>query len=960
MADQLEDVSKVLKTRRLHLEESLNQFDSELQGDASVTILKELMSQVRSRKTQYEKSYDLFIGLGGVNDREDRSNSENNQRYIGFLKDLESKERRDADRVSQSVVVPADPIQPVRSKLRPLNLSLSKFSGDSTEWPAFWVQFENLVHTNNELSNIEKFSYLKDALQGEAERRLHGFRGVDNEYDEAIKLLEEAYANPRELKRDLARRITDLSAPTMDPQSLTTFQIDFHGAMKQLRGYDKDVDTYDFLLADILTRKLPQKFKDFLFNLYKKSDYSTQELYNGIRDYVKQAKLQHNPIDSSRLVKDKPISYPTPAPRTTIAAFTSTDTNDCMFCQENHYTKHCFRYMTVEDRRRRLQELGKCKRCLQNSHQGACAIHLSNCRYCGKGNHHMYLCFFEFPAGNRDTFKREDITSSNVTSTSQNKPGKSQSSKTSSEGSSSHQHSNRLNLSKPETTSLNHNSFHCLGEEPRFPNYLNPTTALPTARVTAHGLDEVLKTRAFFDQGSQRTVITRSLQRKLNLSPLTTVDLTVCHGFNDIKPAQSYDLVKFDISLGNCTRNIYAMVAEELPKSIKSPGLAETAKLLRKKHVLLADDYDVDEVTGVHILIGTDFYGRFVTNLTHKFGVDLIETPGGYMIYGPVSSGQISGGIINSSQILISRITVHPNPAVHQLDDISDTYTPIQSSRGTPDKVNLIVQCNTVIKNQLKCNLIDRINSQVDPPKISDDTHHIPHHVVLKNSSTTPVRIVYNYAGKDVPNLNDTSVSGPSTVKTSSNILPLFRVNSNVFNANIDEAPFNKLVCVNKVFFKIAIIIVSGFRQETTILRLSKSHITKLIILKARLAVGHGDMSETFSKVQPQIFWPLEHIINVFPDPGDVIRTSINFNDYNSLLMLDKLYPLELQQIDKQNEESEGYPKDYSKLRIDDNPEIVPDDVQEGDIPSTSTHSARVVAQKASDNRRQLIDLDLL
>ena len=137
MADQLEDVSKVLKTRRLHLEESLNQFDSELQGDASVTILKELMSQVRSRKTQYEKSYDLFIGLGGVNEREDRSNSENNQRYIGFLKDLESKERRDADRVSQSVVVPADPIQPVRSKLRPLNLSLSKFSGDSTEWPAF-------------------------------------------------------------------------------------------------------------------------------------------------------------------------------------------------------------------------------------------------------------------------------------------------------------------------------------------------------------------------------------------------------------------------------------------------------------------------------------------------------------------------------------------------------------------------------------------------------------------------------------------------------------------------------------------------------------------------------------------------------------------------------------------------------------------------------------------------------
>ena len=174
MADQLENVGKVLKTCRLLLEESLDQFGSEMQGEASVYILKELMSQVRSRKSPYEKSYDQYIELGGVNDREIKSNSENNLRYIKFLKDLESKERRDADKVSQSIVVPSDPVPSVKSKLRPLSLNLAKFKGDSTEWPAFWVQFESLVHKNDELTNLEKFSYLKDALQGEAERRLHG------------------------------------------------------------------------------------------------------------------------------------------------------------------------------------------------------------------------------------------------------------------------------------------------------------------------------------------------------------------------------------------------------------------------------------------------------------------------------------------------------------------------------------------------------------------------------------------------------------------------------------------------------------------------------------------------------------------------------------------------------------------------------------------------------------------
>ena len=53
------------------------------------------------------------------------------------------------------------------------------------------------VHKNSQLSNIEKFSYLKGYLGGEAEKCVEGITLTEENYEEALKVLKERFGNPQ-------------------------------------------------------------------------------------------------------------------------------------------------------------------------------------------------------------------------------------------------------------------------------------------------------------------------------------------------------------------------------------------------------------------------------------------------------------------------------------------------------------------------------------------------------------------------------------------------------------------------------------------------------------------------------------------------------------------------------------------------------------------------------------------
>jgi len=59
----------------------------------------------------------------------------------------------------------------------------------------FWDSFRSAVHENPELHNIDKFNCLKSLLKGSAAATIAGLPLTDGNYESAIELLTNRFAN---------------------------------------------------------------------------------------------------------------------------------------------------------------------------------------------------------------------------------------------------------------------------------------------------------------------------------------------------------------------------------------------------------------------------------------------------------------------------------------------------------------------------------------------------------------------------------------------------------------------------------------------------------------------------------------------------------------------------------------------------------------------------------------------
>ena len=74
-------------------------------------------------------------------------------------------------------------------------LTLPSFSGEYTQWVSFWDQFSTLVDSKVDMANVEKLSYLKLSLKGDAAQIISSLLVTDSNYDIAKRKLEERYNN---------------------------------------------------------------------------------------------------------------------------------------------------------------------------------------------------------------------------------------------------------------------------------------------------------------------------------------------------------------------------------------------------------------------------------------------------------------------------------------------------------------------------------------------------------------------------------------------------------------------------------------------------------------------------------------------------------------------------------------------------------------------------------------------
>ena len=72
------------------------------------------------------------------------------------------------------------------------------FNGDILKWLTFWEQIRVAIHDRTELPQAQKLVYLRQSLKGDSARNvIEGLSRSGEQYDEAVKCLQERYDRPR-------------------------------------------------------------------------------------------------------------------------------------------------------------------------------------------------------------------------------------------------------------------------------------------------------------------------------------------------------------------------------------------------------------------------------------------------------------------------------------------------------------------------------------------------------------------------------------------------------------------------------------------------------------------------------------------------------------------------------------------------------------------------------------------
>jgi len=161
-------------------------------------------------------------------------------------------------------------------------LTLPKFSGDIISWQAFWDSFDNAIHSNSCLSEVEKFNCLKSLLEDNALKMISGFALTNVNYQRAIALLQERFGQNHKIAQVYMHALLEIPPPAHGLKSLSSF---YHEKETHIRGFealDQSEDTYGNLLVPVILKKLPGEVSMNLSRKHGTTNWNISDLRAGI------------------------------------------------------------------------------------------------------------------------------------------------------------------------------------------------------------------------------------------------------------------------------------------------------------------------------------------------------------------------------------------------------------------------------------------------------------------------------------------------------------------------------------------------------------------------------------------------------------------------------------------------------------------------------------------------------
>lgn len=169
-------------------------------------------------------------------------------------------------------------------RLAPLNIPV--FSGKYDEWMSFKDIYTSVIHTNEDLTAIEKFFYLRSSLSNDAASCIKYLETTATNYDIDWKSLINRYDNKKILIQTHLKNIVDLpSINESNSIKLRQFSDDLVSNMKALETLGQKPKEWGPLLLHILCSKLNNEtLKELEIKSVKDKIPSVTELIQFIED----------------------------------------------------------------------------------------------------------------------------------------------------------------------------------------------------------------------------------------------------------------------------------------------------------------------------------------------------------------------------------------------------------------------------------------------------------------------------------------------------------------------------------------------------------------------------------------------------------------------------------------------------------------------------------------------------
>ena len=360
---------------------------------------------------------------------------------------------------------------------------------------------------------------------------------------------------------------------------------------------------------------------------------------------------------------------------------------------------------------------------------------------------------------------------------------------------------------------------------------------LKTAIANVSAGQTTVKGHILFDEGAQRSFITQELANQLQLSPTHHENVLVSSFGEQVSTSRRLAVATVFIqTLNNGHIPISVLIVPKLAAPIRNSIRAHLDNLPYLQELPLAHPVTSDENFHISILIGADYYWQFIQDrIVRGDGPTAVESRLGYLLSGPLPFPQsvyttcsrvLTFSCITEDtdcdyfwrvesmgttpvkentdtdflqQYLDNNITLQPN-STYCLKFPWKTGHPVLPSNYTictkhtrsmiyrlAKTPHLLRIYSNIIEEQEKKGFVERI----DTSNTSHSVRYIPHHPVRKESSTTPIRIVYNCSCKQSPSspsLNDCLNPGPPFLNDLCSILLHFCQHNYAFSVDIEKA----------------------------------------------------------------------------------------------------------------------------------------------------------------------------